>query len=104
MIARCPVHARHNHACPICVRVRRDKDHANFAKWAASPPGSFKDIPPFFLQSTYPQYRKRIIVDGEEVETHLDGTETAETVIVKYDHSEEYKKWRDYVMSQAVEK
>lgn len=58
---------------------------------------------PFFYQSTFPQYRKRITTaDGEEIETHLDGTETDDTVIVKYDYNEDYKKWRDTVMREAM--
>jgi len=42
----------------------------------------------FWLQPTFPQYRK--IVEGEEVP--LDGTETDETEIIKYDRSDSYKK------------
>lgn len=45
----------------------------------------------FWLQPTWPQYRK--IINGEE--KCLDGTETAGTEVVKYEHSESYKKWVD---------
>lgn len=55
---------------------------------------------PFWIQPTFPQYRK--IVNGEE--RLLDGTETAKTKIVKYDYSTNYKAWVDLILSTNAPK
>lgn len=68
-----------------------------------SPIPRLADIPPFFLQSTFPQYRKRVMVDGQEVEMKLDGTETKETHIVEYSESEQYMKWRVAALKESQE-
>lgn len=52
----------------------------------------------FFYQPSFPQYRKR--VDGEEMK--LDGTDPHDTEIVKYDHSDNYKKFREFAMKTAM--
>lgn len=79
-----------------------EKPDSDFEKWCKETPATLENIPPLFLQSTWPQYRKRVTVNGVEEETHLDGTETADTVILKYDHTDEYKNWRDEVLRTAT--
>jgi hypothetical protein len=67
----------------------------SYRKWSVARPSIISEKSPFWFQSTWPQYRK--VVNGEE--KCLDGTETPETEIVKYDHSDAYKKWRDFVLN-----
>jgi len=100
MSERCPIHARHNHACHVCARIQAER----WNQWAATGPNylNWKDVPAFY-ESTWPQYRKVVgVVNGEEKLACLDGTETDETVIYKFDHSEEYKKLRERVMLEAM--
>lgn len=59
---------------------------------------------PFFFRSTWPQYRKVVIVDGVEEEACLDGTETDETVIVKWDPYAEYNALAAKALKQILEK
>lgn len=43
------------------------------------------------------------MVDGQEVEMKLDGTETKETHIVEYSESEQYMKWRVAALKESQE-
>lgn len=54
----------------------------------------------FWMEPTFPQYRK--IVNGKE--KLLDGTETKDTEIVKYDYSEPDNKWRALLLKEAMKK